>query len=415
MSVFKHLKHTNKMKYVIIIPDGCADEPQENLDGKTPLESAKTPNMDEIARRGVVGRANHTPTHLPAGSSVANMSLLGYSPLENYTGRAPLEAAAQGIELGDDDWCVRCNLVTVQEQTMNSFTAGHISSEEAKQLLATAQENIGDDRLEFIPGVSYRNLMMFRATKESQAPFSNETRATPPHDLTDKSVSQDFPRGPGSNLLCELMEKSNDWFATHPVNKSRTDAGKPPATNIWLWGLGQKPKLTAFQEIHGIKGAMITAVDLLRGLASLIGWDRIEVPGATGYTDTDYAAKGKYAIDALAKYDIVCVHVEAPDESSHEGDLGKKVTSLEEIDQKIVAPVLKHLEESGEPYRILVTPDHPTYLSTKTHTHGDVPFTICGEGIEVDGNENYNEVAAAASQLAMPNGWELMPYFLKKS
>ena len=400
------------MKYVIIIPDGCADEPQTELDGKTPLESASTPAMDEIARRGVVGRANHTPSHLPAGSSVANMSLLGYDPTKNYTGRAPLEAAAQGIELGDDDWCVRCNLVTVQDQTMNSFTAGHISSEEAKQLLAIAQQNTNDDRIEFIPGVSYRNLMMIRPTPASPAPFSNETRATPPHDLSDKTVAEDFPRGPGSDLLCELMNQSNGWFADHSVNKNRVDAGKPPATNVWLWGLGQRPKLAAFEDLHGVKGAMITAVDLLRGLAALIGWDQIDVPGATGYTDTDYAAKGQYGIDALNKYDIVCIHVEAPDESSHEGDLGKKIKSLEEIDQKIVNPILKHLDESGEEFRILITPDHPTYLSTKTHTHGNVPFTICGTEIAADQNQQYNEKVAEQSELAKLNGWELMPYFL---
>jgi len=341
------------------------------------------------------------------------MSLLGYSPLDNYTGRAPLEAAAQGIELGDDDWCVRCNLVTVQDQTMKSFTAGHISSEEAQQLLATAQENATDTRLEFIPGVSYRNLLMMRATPDSPAPFSKETLATPPHDLTDKTVAEDFPRGPGSDMLCELMDQSASWFQDHEVNKQRTESGKLPATNVWLWGLGQKPKLAPFKEVHGISGAMITAVDLLRGLAALIGWDRIEVPGATGYTDTDYAAKGQYAIEALAKYDLVCVHIEAPDESSHEGDLGKKIKSLEEIDTKVVAPILKHLDASGEEYRILITPDHPTYLSTKTHTHGNVPFTICGSGVTPDQHSEYHEVTAAASGLAKPNGWELMPYFLK--
>ena len=401
------------MKYVIIIPDGCADEAQSELDGKTPLQAAQTPTMDEIARRGVVGVANNTPTHLPAGSSVANMSLLGYSPLENYTGRAPLEAAAQGIELGDNDWCVRCNLVTVEDQTMKSFTAGHISSEEAEQLLATAQENATDSRLEFVPGVSYRNLLMMRVTPDAPAPFTNETSATPPHDLTDKPVADDFPRGPGSDMLNQLMEQSVSLFEGHDVNKQRLEAGKLPATNVWLWGLGQKPKLAPFKELHGISGAMITAVDLLRGLAALIGWDRIEVPGATGYTDTDYAAKGKYAIDALSKYDIVCVHVEAPDESSHEGDLGKKIKSLEEIDSKIVAPILEHLDASGEEYRILVSPDHPTYLSTKTHTHGNVPFTICGSGVTADASKEYHEVTAEASGLSKLNGWELMPYFLK--
>ena len=400
------------MKYVIIIPDGCADEPQESLQGKTPLEAANTPSMDAIAAAGLVGLANHTPKHLPAGSSVANMSLLGYSPLGNYTGRAPLEAAAQGIELGDDDWCIRCNLVNVEEQTMKSFTAGHISSDEAKELLATAQENLTDSRLQFIPGVSYRNLLMFRATADDPAPFSTETLATPPHDLTDKSVADDFPRGPGSDMLVDLMRQSEEWFSDHDVNQKRAADSKPTATNVWLWGLGRKPNLESFEKVHGIRGAMITAVDLLRGLAMLVGWDRIEVPGATGYTDTDYAAKGKYAIDALSKYDLVCVHVEAPDESSHEGDLEKKVKSLEEIDQKIVAPVLEHLQASGEEFRILVTPDHPTYLSTKTHTHGDVPFTICGSGIEVDSAAAYCERTSAASGFSLPNGWDLMPFFI---
>ena len=402
------------MKYVIIIPDGCADEPQSELDGKTPLESAQTPAMDEVASRGVVGRANHTPTHLPAGSSVANMSLLGYSPIENYTGRAPLEAAAQGIELGEDDWCVRCNLVTIEDQTMKSFTAGHISSEDASQLLATAQTNTDDNRLEFIPGVSYRNLLMLRPTPESPAPFSNETRATPPHDLSDKTVTEDFPRGPGSDMLCELMNQSVDWFENHETNQSRIADGKLPATNVWLWGLGRRPNLPSFESVHGINGAMITAVDLLRGLAALIGWDRIEVPGATGYTDTDYTAKGRYAIEAIEKFDIVCVHVEAPDESSHEGDLAKKIKSLEEIDAKIVKPIIDYLESTGSDYRILITPDHPTHLSTKTHTHGDVPFTICGSGIQADQNSSYNEKTAHSSELVFPNGWELMPYFLAK-
>ncbi len=401
------------MKYVIIIPDGCADESQTELDGKTPLEAAVTPAMDQIAANGIVGRANHTPAHLPAGSSVANMSLLGYDPIKNYTGRAPLEAAAQGIELGEHDWCIRCNLVTVAEQTMTSFTAGHISSPDAKELLKTAQDNCTNSQMEFIPGVSYRNLLMFRGTPDNPAPFSNETRATPPHDLSDKSVAEDFPRGPGSNLLCDLMNQSTDWFSEHPVNHARQGNDQLTATNIWLWGLGQRPNLTAFSQLHGINGAMITAVDLLRGLAALIGWDRIEVPGATGYTDTDYAAKGKFAIEALEKYDLVCIHVEAPDESSHEGDLQKKITSIEEIDKSIVGPVLEHLQATGEEFRILVTPDHPTYLSTKTHTHGNVPFTICGTGISADQFEKYNETNAEASELEMLNGWELMPFFLK--
>lgn len=400
------------MKYVIVIPDGCADEPQDSLNGKTPLEAANTPNMDRVAKLGIVGRANHTPRHLPAGSAVANMSLLGYDPNVNFTGRAPLEAAAQGIEISDDDWVVRCNLVNVTDQTMRSFTAEHISSPEARQLLEVAQQRIADDRLEFVPGVSYRNLLLFRPDSES-APFSMETRTTPPHDLSDKSVLEDFPRGPGSQLLNDIMSQSIDWFADHPVNATRVANGKLPATNVWLWGLGQKPKLESFKELHGLQGAMITAVDLLRGLASLIGWDRIEVPGATGYVDTDYAAKGRYGIDALQKYDIVCVHVEASDEASHEGDVGKKIAAIESVDSEIVGPILDHLQASGDDWRMMVTPDHPTYCSTKTHTHGDVPFALAGKEIDADSMEAYHEKNAALSEVAFDAGSGLMGYFVK--
>lgn len=399
------------MKYAIIIPDGCADEPLESLGGKTPLQAARTPAMDAIAAAGVVGRANNVPAHLPAGSDVANLSLLGYDPNQHFTGRAPLEAAAQGIELGPNDWAIRCNLVTVEEQTMRDFTADHISSEEAAALLKTAQQEIAADFMEFVPGVSYRNLLLFRGDKQ-RAPFTHETRATPPHDLTDKSVADDFPRGPGSDLLNDLMSRSVGWFADHEVNQRRRAAGKLPATNVWLWGLGRTPSLTSFHELHGKTGKMITAVDLLRGLAALIGWDRIEVPGATGYTDTDYAAKGRYAIDALDSTDIICVHVEATDEASHEGDAAAKIAALEAIDEKIVAPLHEALRARGD-YRILVSPDHPTPIHLKTHSHGFVPFAIAGAGVSPDSSQTYDEAAAASSGLSFPEGWQLMNYFLK--
>lgn len=399
------------MKYAIIIPDGCADEPIEGLGGKTPLQAAHLPAMDEIARTGVVGRTNNTPIHLPAGSDVANLSLFGYDPNVYFTGRAPLEAAAQGIELGPDDWAIRCNLVTVQDGVMLSFTAGHISSPEAVELLKSAQEHLGADNLEFVPGVSYRNLLLYRGKKKS-APFSRETRTTPPHDLTDKPVAGDLPQGPGSEILSSLMGFSVPLFLHHPVNVARLAAGKLPATNIWLWGLGKTPSLTPFFDLHGKRGKMITAVDLLRGLAALIGWERVEVPGATGYTDTDYAAKGRYAIEALKTTDIICVHVEATDEASHEGDYRKKVEALEQIDQKIVAPLHAALKTYGD-YRILVSPDHPTTCRIKTHAHGHVPFAICGTGVNSNGATNYDEVEAAAASLCFDRGWELMPYFLQ--
>jgi len=398
------------MKYAIIIPDGCADEPQESLGGKTPLQAAHVPNMDSIAKCGIVGRSNNVPVSLPAGSDVANLSLLGYSPLDNFTGRAPLEAAAQGIQLGPDDWAIRCNLVTVEDQTMRDFTAGHVSTEEAKALLATAQERLGNDRLKFFPGVSYRNLLVYRGEGQP-APFSRDTRTTPPHDLTDKSVLDDYPRGPGSDFLNHLMSDSVAVFADHPVNAARKRRGESLATNIWLWGLGRAPALESFQKRFGKRGAMITAVDLLRGLAALVGWDRIEVPGATGYLDTDYLAKGRYAIDALPKTDIICVHVEATDEASHEGRCEEKIKALEEIDAKIVGPLWEALKAQGD-YRILVSPDHPTPLRTKTHSHGYVPFAICGTGITADNQPTYDEVCAAASSSCFDNGWELMGRFL---
>ena len=402
------------MKYAIVIPDGCADEPQESLGGKTPLQAAATPAMDEIAARGRVGRANHVPAHLPAGSAVANMSLLGYDPVANYTGRAPLEAAAQGIELGPEDWAIRCNLVTIEDQVMRDFTAGHISTDEATQLLQSAQEQlVGDIPLEFVPGVSYRNLLLYRGS-QGAAPFSMDTRATPPHDLTGRSVADEYPRGVGSNLLNDLMSRSIELFADHPVNVARRAAGVLPATNIWLWGLGKRPQLRAFQDVYGKRGAIITAVDLLRGLATLIGWDRIEAPGATGYLDTDYASKGRCGIAALETSDVVCVHVEAPDEASHEGNAEAKIKALEEIDRHIVGPLLGALERHGD-YRILVTPDHPTPLRTKTHSHGFVPFALAGSNVAADGQRTYDETAAAESELAFDEGWRLMGFYLQEN
>jgi len=399
------------MKYAIVIPDGCADEPQPSLGGLTPLQAASTPAMDEVAASGVVGRSNNVPPELPAGSDVANLSLLGYDPRANFTGRAPLEAAAQGIALGPHDWAIRCNLVTVVDQVMRDFTAGHISTAEATELLRAAQDQLADDTLEFIPGVSYRNLLIYRGANRP-APFARETDATPPHDLTDQSVANDLPRGPGSDLLNDLMRRSAAVFANHPVNQARRAAGKKPATNVWLWGLGRTPRLTSFWDLHGKRGKMITAVDLLRGLAALLGWDRIEVPGATGYLDTDYAAKGRYAIDALPTTDVICVHVEATDEASHEGNVAAKVQALEEIDRHIVAPLLAALRAQGD-FRLLVSPDHPTPLRTKTHSHGFVPWAICGTGIEPDAGRTYDEVTASRSSLSFDEGWKLMGYFLK--
>jgi 2,3-bisphosphoglycerate-independent phosphoglycerate mutase len=401
------------MKYVIIIPDGCADYPVESLGGKTPLQAAQTPNMDAIAKRGLVGQSDNVPRHLPAGSEVANMTLFGYDPNRYFTGRAPIEAAAQGIVLGPLDWAIRCNTVTIVDQVMKDFTADHASNEEAREVLKSVQEAIGNPSLEFTPGVSYRNLLIYRGKASEAVPFSGDSKTSAPHDLTDGSVIDDFPRGPGCDLLSDWMQRSAEVLVDHPVNKRRIAEGRLPISHLWLWGLGKTPTLESFASRFQKTGAMITAVDLLRGLAALVGWDRIEAPGATGYLDTDYASKGRTAIEALSKYDLVCVHIEAPDEASHEGRVEEKIKALEAIDRDIVGPILKALEQYPE-HRILITPDHPTPVSTKKHSHGWVPFTIAGSGVHPDASSTYNEVSASQSGLQIPNGWELMPRFMRK-
>ena len=401
------------MKYVIIIPDGCADYPVESLGGKTPLEAAQTPNMDAIAKRGVVGQSDNVPRHLPAGSEVANMTLFGYDPNRYFTGRAPIEAAAQGIVLGPLDWAIRCNTVTIVDQVMKDFTADHTSNDEAREVLKSVQEAIGNPSLEFTPGVSYRNLLIYRGKESEAIPFSGDSKTSAPHDLTDGPVIDGFPRGPGCDLLSDWMQRSAEVLEDHPVNMKRIAEGRLPISHLWLWGLGKTPTLESFASRFQKTGAMITAVDLLRGLAALVGWDRIEAPGATGYLDTDYASKGRTAVEALSKYDLVCVHIEAPDEASHEGRVEEKVKALEAIDRDIVGPILKALEQYPD-HRILITPDHPTPVSTKKHSHGWVPFTVAGSGVHSDASLSYNEVSASHSGLQIPNGWELMPRFMRK-
>ena len=417
------------MKYVIIIPDGAADSPQESLGGKTPFQAARAPALDALAARGRVGLTNHVPDSLPPGSEVACMSLVGYDPLVFFTGRAPIEAAAQDILLGPQDLAVRCNLVTIRDRMMEDFTAGHVSTDEATKLLAAAQAGLARDfpalaaAWTFIPGVSYRNLLLYRgaggcAAQAAEdpaggAPLGPDLRTTPPHDLMDKPVADSFPRGTGSRLLTEIMAKSADWLAGHPVNEARIAAGKRPATHVWLWGAGRAPALEPFTAKYGLSGTMITGVDLLRGLAALAGWKRLDVPGATGYLDTDYAAKGRAAIAELATTDLVCVHVEAPDEASHEGNAAAKVKAIEEIDAKIVAPLAAHLATVCD-HRILVCPDHPTFIATKTHSRGPVPFVMAGTSVAHNGQASYDESAAAASSDQVLPGWTLMGEFLRR-
>jgi len=411
------------MKYLVIIPDGAADESQDSLAGLTPLAAASTPALDALATKGVVGRTNHVPDSLNPGSEVACMSLLGYDPLACFTGRAPLEAAAKGIDLGPDDWAVRCNLVTIAEAAegpvMKDFTADHISTDEATALLAACQAGLARDfpelaGWEFATGVSYRNLLLYRAAADRPAPLGADLRTTAPHDRVGQPIADAFPRGTGSRLLTDIMAASESWLADHPVNAARRAAGKGVATHLWLWGAGGRPAFVPFVDQYGVTGRMITAVDLLRGLANLAGWTCREVAGATGYLDTDYAAKGRAAIEELANADLVCVHIEAPDEAGHEGNAAAKVQAIEEIDRHIVGPVVAHLDQlaaAGEPYRVLVCPDHPTFLATRMHSRGQVPFVMAGDGIKPAGQSTYDEASAATGLLVEP-GWQLMGTFI---
>ena len=402
------------MKYVIVIPDGAADEPVAELGGLTPLQAAHIPHMDHVARAGVVGLSNNVPPSLTPASDVATLSLFGYDPLAVYTGRAPLETAAMGIHLGPNDWAIRCNLLYAPDGHMRDFTAGHITSDDGKQLIHALQRELGGKDvaggiLEFHAGVSYRNILVWRAHSPA-SPFVG-LKTQPPHDIPDQPLASHLPRGPGGDALIAIMEASKLILAAHPVNAKRIAAGKKPATQVWLWGQGKAPQILPFRDVYGKSGAILSAVDLVRGVGVLLGWHRIDVPGATGYLDTNYANKGTYAVEALGAFDLVCVHIEAPDEASHEGKADEKVKALERIDEHIVGPLLSALPRYGD-YRILIEPDHRTTLWTKAHAHGAVAFAAAGIGIAPDAAVTYDEVAAVATGIHFDPGWHLMQWFL---
>lgn len=404
------------MKYAIIIPDGCADEPLDALGGRTPLQAARLPHMDRIAKTGVVGRANNVPASLTPASDVATLSLFGYDPLQVYTGRAPLETAAMGIHLGPNDYAIRCNLVHVPDGHMRDFTAGHISSEDGAPLIKALQFELGGQEfdggtIEFHPGVQYRNILVWRG-KSAESPFAG-TKCQPPHDIPDKPVADYLPQGPGAELLIKLMEASKPILAAHPINHRRAEQGQKTATQVWLWGQGKAPTIQPFEQVYGPRGAIISAVDLVRGVGVLLGWHRVDVPGATGYLDTDYAAKGRYGVEALGAFDLVCVHVEAPDEASHEGRADEKVKALEQIDEHIVGPLLDALPRYKE-WRILVSPDHRTTLRTRAHAYGAVPFAVTGTGVIPSTSDSYDEPTADASSLEFDPGHKMMRWFLGK-
>jgi len=395
------------MKLVILLGDGMADHPIDALDGKTPLEAAETPNMDRIARAGRGGLATTVPAGMPPGSDVANLAVMGYDPERYYSGRAPLEAAAMGVALGPDDVAFRCNLVNVdlEKGIMVDYSAGHISSEEGHELITSLSKAQSDARL--YPGVSYRNLLV----QEKNDGLAAD--CTPPHDITGQPIAGHLPKGEGSETLRELMASSVPILASHPVNLRRAAQGKRPANMIWLWGQGKAPSMPRFREMWGIEGAVISAVDLLKGMGVYAGLEVIDVSGATGVLDTNYEGKVAACLDALDRVDFVYLHVEAPDEMGHDGLLDKKIEAIRRFDRRIVGPVLAGLEKSGFDWRVLVLPDHPTPIALRTHTSEPVPFAMMGSGIEPDGMEAFSEREAARGGCGKVEGWGLMGMMMK--
>jgi 2,3-bisphosphoglycerate-independent phosphoglycerate mutase len=393
-------------KYVIIVPDGAADEPIEQLGNKTALEAADTPNMDKISRRGRLGLVRTVPANMEPGSDVAQMSLLGYDPRRYYSGRAPIEAVARNIKLGADDWVFRCNLVTIADGKMADHSAGHISTVEAGNLVKELDSILGSEKMRFYCGMSYRHLLVFKG-------LDFDVQTYPPHDHIGTAIEKMLPRGKGAELLIDLMARSQQLFANHDINKVRKDLGENQVSSIWLWGQGKRAVMERFEKRFGIKGAAVAAVDLVRGLAALIGFDLIDVPGATGFIDTNYQGKGSAAVEALKKYDLVFVHIEAPDEAGHNGNAVMKKKAIEQIDKHIVGPVFEALQ-GYESWRILIMPDHPTPVRSCAHSPEPVPFAMAGSDIKGILDMQFSEANAAESGLRIDNGFELMEYFLKR-
>jgi len=395
------------MKYALIIPDGAADLPIEELGGRTVLEAADIPNLDRLARAGRVGTTANVPDGMTPGSDVAIMSVLGYDPSADYTGRAPLEAAAMGIKTSPDQIVFRCNLVTILDGVMADFSAGHIQTDEAKTLITHLNDHLGDETIRFYPGLSYRHLMVTGLAERFVG-----LQTTPPHDIIGRPISDHLPRGKGSDWLNRLMARAGQLLADHELNQARKDRAERPASGIWLWGQGQTPTLEPFRSIYGLSGAVVTAVDLVRGLARLIDCEIINVDGATGYIDTNYAGKAQAACHAMDRVDLVVVHVEAPDEAGHSGDVEAKKTAVERIDGKIIAPVVRKLEGFDD-WRILVLPDHPTPIAVRSHTSQPVPFVVAGSDISESGPDAFDERHARDTGLKIAPGWRLMEFFLQ--
>lgn len=399
------------MKYVVVLGDGMADLPLEQLDGKTPLAYAKTSVMDELAKVSQIGRVQTVPTGMQPGSDTANLSVLGYDPRKYYTGRSPLEALSIGITLDEGDVAIRCNLVTVsseeacyEEKVMMDHSADEISTEDAAVLLQAVKERLEEEGFQFYVGTSYRHCLVWRQ--------GNLVELTPPHDILGQKIGSHLPK---ESVLAKMQRRSYEILSSHPLNQERKAKGLHPANSLWFWGAGTRPALDSFYSKYGKKGVMISAVDLLKGIAVGAEMTNIHVEGANGGLNTNYEGKARAAVDALTKkgYDFAYIHVEAPDEMGHQGSVERKTEAIQYLDQRVVLPVKEGLDAFGEPYRMLILPDHPTPVSVRTHTADPVPYLLYDSAGEEEHTWNYNEAEAKKSGVFFENGWELMEYFLR--
>lgn len=403
------------MKYIVVLGDGMADYAVDEFDGKTILDVADKPNMDYMAEHGELGLIQTVPEGLKPGSDVANLSVMGYDTKKCYTGRSPLEAASIGVDLKPTDVTFRANLVTLsdeenyEDKTMLDYSAGEISTEEAKELIEAVEKELHTDLIHFYAGVSYRHLLVWDGG-------STKVKLTPPHDISDKKIVGHLPEGEGADKLLELMKKSEKILKNHPVNLERIKNGKHPATSIWIWGEGTKPVLEKFEDRYGLRGSVISAVDLIKGIAVCAGMKSIDVEGANGNHDTNYEGKADAAFDALTKdgTDFIYIHLEGPDECGHRGESDNKKYAVEMIDKKIVGELKKRMEEAKIDYKMMILPDHPTPIRLKTHVSDPVPYIIYDPKNEKATNLSYNEKNAAKTGIKKNSGVELMKHFLDK-
>lgn len=388
------------MKYIVLLGDGMADLPLDALEGKTPLDAARTPNMDRIARGGEIGLVKTIPEGFMPGSDVANLSVLGYDPSKYFTGRAPLEAASMGVHLDVRDVAFRCNLVTIRDAKMADFSAGHISTGEASAIMADINKAFSNDKISFYPGVSYRHLMVWRDGIE-------HVLCTPPHDITGLPIREYLPSRNGAELLKDLMLRSQNLLKHHPVNQERVCKGKAPANSVWFWGQGRRPSMPTFHQRYGLTGAIISAVDLLKGIGIYAGLTPVQVPGATGFFDTNYQGKARAALEVLEADNFVYLHVESPDEAGHIGDIQEKIRAIEQFDEKVVGSVWKGAQ-GFEAFKVLLLPDHPTPISLRTHSADMCPFVIYDSRRPRESGQAFSEAAARQSGLVVPKGHEIM-------